>query len=116
MNLDEAKHFVSSHTNDRFPASTFGFAVKRITSKPYGVDWGIVPVVSLSFSSINMCHDSLTKNRLLYRLDNMGEVLSGNSLPYVVTVDGEMVINDGNHRIACLSMIGYNSFECRLLS
>ena len=116
MTIPEAKQFVSKYPTDVLSASIFGFPVKRINQNLHFVDWGILPIVTVVTSSISMCHDSLVKNRLLYRLDHMDEVVSGEKHPYIVTIDGVMVAKDGNHRLACLSMLGYKYCKCRLFA
>lgn len=71
------------------------------------------PVANISFNEVYLYHEFLDKNRIIYRLNNLAPLLSGELLPILVNSDGRKIVSDGNHRIAVLALLGFNEFEFR---
>ena len=113
MKIEQAIDFISSYPGEFIHPSIFGFSVNSNSKQIWGLDWGSAEIVEMHLHELIMWHGSLRKNKLLFRLNNMSTF----GTPHVlIDKSGNSFLQDGNHRIACLSLLEQKTALCRVLS
>jgi len=112
MEIQQAIDFISSYPREFIPSSVFGFRVAANRRQVWGLDWGEAEISNIRLTELTMWHNSLNKKKLLFRLNNMDAL----DMPHILLdIHGQFLIQDGNHRVACLSILGERIAPCRVL-
>jgi len=78
----------------------------------FTVDWVKCPVVEVEIKELFLKHDWIQAIKVEHQMGSIGKY----SKPHVSLIKGEMVIEDGNHRIAALILSGFTHTECLVYS
>jgi hypothetical protein len=102
---------LSTDINGNINTDLFGLNVNRKFAVHHPAVAVRLPVVEFKFETIYLFHKKLSKGRVLYQLMDTEPLLGGDLYPTINMVNGYKVVSDGNHRVAALTLLGFDSFK-----
>ena len=97
----------------RVRTELFGFPAQPLPQCSSLVNWEYCDIEERDFLTLVCANEHLSLKKLMYRCEHLDVLLAGAAPPNVLINDGVHHIQDGNHRIAILSLLGFTSFPCR---